>query len=135
MRTRFLRLVWIEQGLRLENGTLVAQLVDGVLVLDEMTFTGEARVAPDEKRALGALATTPGTLRVVGRIALQTLTGSIGVRAERLPILQRRDRWIVVSGEGGITLTPTRAELYATPTVDGLEFEKYVEVLSRLTTR
>jgi translocation and assembly module TamB len=119
LQGRDLRLVWIEQGLRLENGTLVAQLVDGVLVLDEMTFTGEARVAPDEKRALGALATTPGTLRVVGRIALQTLTGSIGVRAERLPILQRRDRWIVVSGEGGITLTPTRAELYATPTVDG----------------
>jgi len=120
VRGRDLRLVWIEQGFRLENGTLNAAVEDGVLVLDEMTFTGEARVPPDEARALGALTTgQPGTLKVTGRVALQTLTGSIGITATRLPILQRRDRWMVVSGEGGITLTPTRAELYATPTVDG----------------
>jgi translocation and assembly module TamB len=115
-----LRLVWIEQGLRLENGKLNAALEDGVLVLNEMVFTGDAREAPDERRALGALKVeTPGTVRVTGRVAVQTLTGSIGIRAEQLPILQRRDRWMVVSGEGGITLTPTRAELYAKPTVDG----------------
>jgi len=120
VRGRDLRLAWIEQGFRLENGTLNAALEDGVLVLDEMTFTGEARVPPDDARALGALTTgQPGTLKVVGRVALQTLTGSIGVTATRLPILQRRDRWMVVSGEGGITLTPGRAELYAKPTVDG----------------
>jgi translocation and assembly module TamB len=117
---RDLRLVWIEHGLRLENGVLNAALEDGVLVIDEMTFTGDARVAPDERRALAALkAETPGSVNVVGRIALQTLTGSIGIRADRLPILQRQDRWMVVSGEGGITLTPTRAELYARPVVDG----------------
>jgi translocation and assembly module TamB len=120
VRGRDLRLVWIEQGFRLENGTLNAALEDGVLVLEEVTFTGEARERPDEARALGALATgQPGTLKVAGRVALQTLTGSIGITATRLPILQRRDRWMVVSGEGGITLTPRRAELYATPTVDG----------------
>jgi translocation and assembly module TamB len=124
VRGRDLRLVWIEQGFRLENGTLNAALEDGVLVLDEMTFTGEARVPPDDARALGALTTgQPGTLKVVGRVALQTLTGSIGITATRLPILQRRDRWMVVSGEGGITLTPKRAELYAKPTVDGAYFD------------
>jgi translocation and assembly module TamB len=116
---RDLRLVWIEQGLRLANGTLSAALEDGVLVINEMTFTGDARVAPDDKRALGALTTGVGTLKVVGRVAVQTMTGSIGVTADKLPILQRPDRWMVVSGEGGITLTPTRAELYAKPTVDG----------------
>jgi translocation and assembly module TamB len=120
VRGRDLRIVWIEQGFRLENGTLNAALEDGVLVLDEMTFIGETRVAPDDPRALGALATDkPGSLKITGRVALQTLTGSIGVTATRLPILQRRDRWMVVSGEGGITLTPTRAELYAKPIVDG----------------
>jgi len=66
---RDLRLVWIEQGFRLENGTLNAALEDGVLVLEEMTFTGEARVPPDEPRALGALTTgQPGTLKVAGRV-------------------------------------------------------------------
>ncbi|MGZ8254320.1 MAG: translocation/assembly module TamB domain-containing protein, partial [Burkholderiaceae bacterium] len=124
---RDLRLVWIEQGLRLENGTLNAALEDGVLVINEMTFTGDARSAPDEKRALGALTTGVGTLKVVGRVAVQTMTGSIGVTADKLPILQRRDRWMVVSGEGGITLTPTHAELYAKPTVDGA----YIDFSSR----
>lgn len=119
VQARDLRLVWIEQGLRLENGTLDAALEDGVLVVNEMTFSGDSRVRPDERRAVAAANGGPGTLTVVGRIALQTLTGSIGVRADRLPILQRRDRWMVVSGEGGITLTPTRAELYARPLVDG----------------
>lgn len=117
---RNLRLVWIEQGLRLENGMLNASLEDGVLVLNEVVFTGDARVAPGDKRALAALTVgKTGTVRVVGRIALQTLTGSIGVRAEQLPILQRSDRWMVVSGDGGITLTPSRAELYAKIGVDG----------------
>ena len=117
---RNLRLVWIEQGLRLENGTLDAGLEDGVLVLNEMVFTGQAREKPVDKRAMTAVnVEAPGTVRVVGRIALQTLTGSIGVHAEHLPIMQRSERWMVVSGEGGITLTPTRAELYAKPIVDG----------------
>ncbi len=120
VRGRDLRLVWIEHGLRLENGTLDAALEDGVLVVNDMTFTGETRVRPDERRAIGTLdLDKPGSLRIEGRIALQTLTGSIGVRVDKLPILQRRDRWMVVSGDGGITLTPTRAELYAKPVVDG----------------
>jgi translocation and assembly module TamB len=55
----------------------------------------------------------------VGRVALRSLTGSIGVKADRLPILLRRDRWMVVSGEGGITLTTARADLYAKVQVDG----------------
>ncbi|MGH6610495.1 MAG: translocation/assembly module TamB domain-containing protein, partial [Burkholderiaceae bacterium] len=48
-----------------------------------------------------------------------TLTGSVGIQADRLPILQRRDRWMVVSGDGGITLAPERAEFYAKMKVDG----------------
>ena len=54
----------------------------------------------------------------MARIALRTLTGSVGIQADRLPVLQRRDRWMVVSGEGGITLVPERAELYAKLQVD-----------------
>jgi translocation and assembly module TamB len=120
LRGRELRVSWIEQGLRLENGTLNAKLEDGVLIIDEAVFTGDPRVRPDEKRAMAAVSfETHGTVRAVGRIAVQTLTGSIGVKADRLPILQRRDRWMAVTGEAGITLTPTRAEFYAKTTVDG----------------
>jgi translocation and assembly module TamB len=120
IRAESMRLAWVEQGLRLENGKLDARLEEGVLVINELVFTGIPRVMPDDKRALEAINfETPGHLSAVGRVALRSLTGSIGVQADRLPILLRRDRWMVVSGEGGITLTTARAELYAKVQVDG----------------
>jgi len=120
IRASGLRVAYVEQGLRLEDGTLDANLDDGVLVVNELLFTGTPRIAPDDKRAADAVSyETPGRLRAVARIALRTLTGSVGIQADRLPVLQRRDRWMVVSGEGGITLAPERAELYAKLQVDG----------------
>ena len=120
IRASGLRVAYVEQGLRLENGTLDANLEEGVLVVNELVFTGAPRIAPDDKRAAeGVSSETPGRLRTVARIALRTLTGSVGIQAERLPVLQRRDRWMVVSGEGGITLAPRRADLYAKLQVDG----------------
>ena len=120
IRASGLRVAYVEQGLRLEDGTLDANLDDGVLVVNELLFTGTPRIAPDDKRAAESVSyETPGRLRAVARIALRTLTGSVGIQADRLPVLQRRDRWMVVSGEGGITLAPERAELYAKLQVDG----------------
>ena len=120
IRASGLRIAYVEQGLRLEDGTLDANLEDGVLVVNELVFTGTPRVAPDDKRAAeGVSFETPGRLRAVARIALRTLTGSVGIQADRLPVLQRRDRWMVLSGEGGITLAPERADLYAKLQVDG----------------
>jgi translocation and assembly module TamB len=120
IRASGLRIAYVEQGLRLEDGTLDANLEDGVLVVNELVFSGTPRVAPDDKRAAESVNfSTPGRLRAVARIALRTLTGSVGIQADRLPVLQRRDRWMVVSGEGGITLAPERADLYAKLKVDG----------------
>jgi translocation and assembly module TamB len=120
IRASGLRIAYVEQGVRLEDGNLDAYLEDGVLLVNELVFTGAPRVAPDDKRAAEAVSfETPGRLRAVARIALRTLTGSVGIQAERLPVLQRRDRWMVVSGEGGITLAPKLAELYAKLQVDG----------------
>jgi translocation and assembly module TamB len=119
VRGQSLRLAWVDEGVRLENGTLDAVLEDGVLVINEWVFAGTPRVSPNDKRALEALATDrPFEVRAVGRLALSSLTGSIGIRATQLPVLQRPDRWMVVTGAGGITLTPKAAELYAKLTVD-----------------
>ena len=120
IRASGLRIAYVEQGLRLEDGTLDANLEDGVLVVKELLFIGTPRLAPDDKRAAEEVSfETPGRLRAVARIALRTLTGSVGIQADRLPVLQRRDRWMVLSGEGGITLAPERADLYAKLQVDG----------------
>ncbi len=114
LRGDALRLAWVDQAVRMENGRLDAVLDDGVLVINELLFAGNPRVAPLEKRALEGLdSDRPFEVRAVGRIALRSLTGSIGVRATQLPVLQRADRWMVVSGDGGITLSPQRADLYA----------------------
>lgn len=115
-----LRLIWVEQGLRLDNGSLEAELEEGVLVLKDLHFSGAARTVPGDQRAAVDLDTSqPGQVRAFGRLALSTLTGSFGASADRLPVLQRRDRWMVVSGEGGITLTPRRAEVTAKLVADG----------------
>jgi translocation and assembly module TamB len=115
-----LRLAWVDQAVRLENGRLDAVLDDGVLVINELMFAGTPRVAPGDLRALeGLVSERPFEVKAVGRIALRSLTGSIGVRATQLPVLQRADRWMVVSGDAGITLSPERAELYAKLVVDG----------------
>jgi translocation and assembly module TamB len=115
-----LRLAWVEQGLRLENGTLDAVLEDGVLVLKDLTLFGTTRVEPEDPRASADLDTAhAGQVRAFGRMALGSLTGSFAAHAERLPVLQRRDRWMVVSGDGGVTLTPRRAEVTAKLTADG----------------
>ncbi len=120
LRGETLRLAWVEQAVRLENGRLDAALEDGVLVIHELVFAGTPRVAPGDLRALEGLnSSRPFEVRAVGRIALRSLTGSIGLQATQLPVLQRADRWMVVSGDAGITLSPARAELYAKLTVDG----------------
>ena len=120
MLGKALRLAWVDQAVRLENGRLDAVLDDGVLVINELTFAGTPRVAPGDRRALeGLISDRPFDVKAVGRIALRTLTGSIGLKASQLPVLQRADRWMVVSGDAGITLTPDRADLYAKLAVDG----------------
>jgi translocation and assembly module TamB len=120
LRGEAMRLAWVDQAVRLENGRLDAVLDDGVLVINEWHFAGTPRVAPRNRRALEGLHTDqPFEVRAVGRFALRTLAGSIGITAAQLPVLQREDRWMVVSGSGGVTLSPQRADLYAKLTVDG----------------
>lgn len=120
LRGEALRLAWVDQAVRLENGRLDAELDDGVVVINELRFAGTPRISPLETRALeGLVSERPFEVRAVGRLALRSLTGSIGINATQLPVLQRADRWMVVSGNGGITLSPQRADLYATLTVDG----------------
>jgi translocation and assembly module TamB len=115
-----LRLASVELGVRLENGVLDAELDEGVLVVNDLTFSGVPRGRPDERRAEASVnLEKPGQLHAIGRIALRSLTGSFGVRAEQLPILQRSDRWLVVSGRGGVTLTPTRVDITADLRADG----------------
>jgi translocation and assembly module TamB len=107
-----LRVAWVEQGVRLENGSLKARLQDDLLVLDELRFAGPPRVRPDERRVAATYrADQDGTLSANGQLRLRDFSGVIQVAASDLPILQRPDRWIIASGGGNIETSAKHVQL------------------------
>ena len=119
-RAEDLRLAWVDQGLRLENGSADVALEDGVLVLQKLSFAGAPRVAPALARAAAGMPQTPGSLSGFGRLALHSGTGAFSLRAERMPMLQLPTRWIVASGSAELALYGyRRAELKAQLAADG----------------
>src|SRR5262249_374728 len=51
-----LRIAWIEQGVRLENGQLAVRVDEEGLVLDELRFSGPPRVKPNDARTAKTMA-------------------------------------------------------------------------------
>jgi len=94
-------LALIDQGLYLSGGELSAEFDRDRLRLARLDFVSPNRVRPRETRLpVDALTATPGTLGVQGEIALDSGVGRFDFRAERLPLLQRPDRWLILSGAG-----------------------------------
>lgn len=101
-----LRVAWVEQGVRLENGRLLAHLTDDLIVLDELQFSGPPRVRPEDRRAAAAVPDgREGSVSANGRLRLGDFGGVIQVAASHLPLLQRPDRWVIASGGGNIEIT------------------------------
>jgi translocation and assembly module TamB len=106
-----LRVAWIEQGVRLENGVLIARVEDDAIILDELRFSGPPRVQPADRRAARAAGGEPGFVTLNGRLSLRDLKGVLQVAAERLPLLQRTDRWVMATGGANIILSERRVEV------------------------
>ena len=107
-----LRVAWIEQGVRLENGRLLAHLQDDLIVLDELQFSGPPQVQPEDRRAAAAApADREGSVSANGRLRLGDLSGVIQVAASHLPLLQRPDRWVIASGGGNIEISSKRIQV------------------------
>ena len=94
-------LALVDQGLHLSGGELLAEFDRDRLRLTRLDFVSPNRVRPrDPRPPVDALTATPGTLGAQGEIALDSGVGRFDFRAERLPLLQRPDRWLILSGEG-----------------------------------
>ncbi|MDR1062501.1 MAG: translocation/assembly module TamB domain-containing protein [Azoarcus sp.] len=118
IRGRALQLAFIDQGLILAGGDLEAGFIHHggrqSLHLARLAFESANRVRPRDKRLpIDELTATPGHLRITGDIALNppdspdegnALRGQFEFTAERLPLLQRADRWLLMSGQGRATL-------------------------------
>ncbi|QGF12373.1 translocation/assembly module TamB domain-containing protein [Bordetella holmesii] len=117
-----LRVVRIDDGVRLVDGTLRARLVGDRLVLDSLRFPAVLRVMPDEWRTKEWITTNPqakgGYAEAKGEWNLTSMAGRIGVTLYRFPALQRSDRYAMVSGRVDIDIALPRITIDGDITAD-----------------
>ena len=90
----------IEHGLRLSDGEIDIELTQERARLSRFDFRADPRVRPNERRIeLADLADRPGRLTGSGEIELSDGKGTLRFTASRLAVLQRADRWLMMSGE------------------------------------
>jgi translocation and assembly module TamB len=110
-----LRVAWIDQGVRLENGKLVGRVDGGTIILDELRFSGKPQVAPAGRRVRDYIAreglSDEGFVEMNGQLELRSLSGVLQVRAVSMPFLQRADRWVRASGGANIVFDQRRVQL------------------------
>ncbi|CCN01842.1 putative exported protein [Bordetella bronchiseptica Bbr77] len=97
-----LRVVRIDDGVRLIDGTLRARLQDDRVILDSLRFPASLRVMPAEWRTREWVSTNPdakgGYLEATGQWELSAARGQVRLQLHRFPALQRSDRYGMVSG-------------------------------------
>ena len=98
-----LRVIRIDDGIRLLDGTLKARLDGERVVLDTLSFPALLRVTPKEWRTAEWVSSNPGakggSLDISGDWNLLQSRGTIEVDLYRYPILQRSDRYAMMSGK------------------------------------
>lgn len=96
-----LALALLDQGVRLEQGTLAARFDQNALRIDTLSFNAPHEPRPRDSLLLGLnLPPGPGKLTASGMIDLSGDKGNLEISATRLPLSQRADRWIIASGSG-----------------------------------
>jgi translocation and assembly module TamB len=98
-----MRIIRIDDGVRLLDGTLAAHLDGSRLVLDSLRFPASLRVKPKEWRTAEWISTSPdakdGSLTLSGQWDLFDSSGVVNVAMSRYPIMQRSDRYAMLSGK------------------------------------
>lgn len=99
---RDLRFTRLDDGIRLIDGQLDARFDGDIFRLESLSFPARPRVEPQEWRTATWLKESPdakdGKLTVSGQWNLSTQQGAFGVDIFRFPILQRADRYAMMSG-------------------------------------
>ncbi|MGG4773476.1 translocation/assembly module TamB domain-containing protein [Paenalcaligenes sp. Me52] len=99
---RELRVTRLDDGIRLMDGSLDARIDDQRFILDQLYFPAVLRVEPKEWRTATWISENPeakgGFLKVSGEWDLENSTGKFLTELFRYPILQRADRYAMVSG-------------------------------------
>ena len=98
-----IKFVRLDDGVRLFEGTLEAHLANERLILDKLSFPARLRVDPKEWRTNEWVHTSPdakdGHLSLSGDWDLLNSAGVVNIDLYRYPILQRSDRYAMISGK------------------------------------
>lgn len=96
-----LQLALLDQGVNLEQGKLRIRFEPNAVHIDSLAFTAPYAPSPRDKLLADySLPAGAGQLNASGRIDLQDGSSDLKISAERLPLAQRDDRWIIASGTG-----------------------------------
>lgn len=96
----------VDQGLVLSGGELDLAFDQERVRLLRLEFVSPNRVQPRDGRIpVAALTASPGRFEASGEVALDNGAGRFRFAADRLPLLQRDDRWMLLSGQGSARST------------------------------
>ncbi|MDQ2187600.1 translocation/assembly module TamB domain-containing protein [Alcaligenaceae bacterium A4P071] len=117
-----LRVIRIDDGVRLFDGTLSARLEDNTVILDSLRFPASLRVMPDEWRTRTWITENEGAkggyIEAKGRWNLVESVGNVRVDVHRFPALQRSDRYAMISGVLNIDAALPRVTITGDLTAD-----------------
>ena len=100
LRGTALTAAWPDQGFRLSNGEVAIDFVDHRAKLSQFSFRADPSVRPREGRVdFADLKSTPGTLTGSGDLALADGKGVFKFKADKLALIQRANRWLMLSGD------------------------------------
>lgn len=110
-----LRYVRIDDGVRLVDGTLSARLQEDRLIVESLRFPAVLRVLPTESRTRAWVTTNPdarnGYIDASGTWRLADAAGQVRIALHRFPVVQRADRFAMMSGRIDIDATLPRLSI------------------------
>lgn len=117
-----LRVVRIDDGVRLLDGTLAARLENERLIIDSLRFPASLRVIPTEWRTREWITENPdarnGELRASGEWNLLQSAGKVRVSLYRYPVIQRVDRHAMMTGDIDIVAALPKVSITGKLTAD-----------------
>lgn len=121
---RDLELAFASEGLLLPNGLLEAHIEDNHLTLSQLQFSNTVTMLPPHAQFKGVdMLGKRGEFNASGEIDIGKETGSIQAQWQQFPMLQRKDRWLVVSGQASIIESKNIWSLTGKVMADGAYFK------------
>jgi len=99
-----LEFAFASEGLLFPNGELKAELNEQTLKLTHLRFSNKVAFVPKQEQFQDLNWTgKQGEFNASGEVNWHTQAGAIKADWQMFPLLQRKDRWLVVSGQANIT--------------------------------